>query len=102
MSTKPPPIELRMLDRVRELELFIKGLQDGTTTYAQFEFQSRALMAKRAFAFVVCHDYCEIQPLTEAEYNKQLANSNTVWQCPNCGVSADYHDELSERAQGVS
>jgi len=60
-------------------------------------------------AYVDCHDDskaeiegCGIQGLTQEQYERQLSNPCATWRCPCCGREADYNDELSEKAQGLS
>ncbi len=43
-----------------------------------------------------CTDY-HIQYLTEAEYSRQMAQPDSLWQCLRCGGPAEWDDENYER-----
>ena len=47
---------------------------------------------------VICHSErkCGIQPLTEEQYEAQLNNPFSKWQCPNCGGVAEWDDDSLE------
>jgi hypothetical protein len=45
---------------------------------------------------------CGTQGLTQEQYERQLSNPWATWRCPCCDREADYNDELSEKAQGIS
>lgn len=58
------------------------------------------------FAFVRCHGdsvpgltSCGIVGLTRKQYCQQMRRPNRGWDCPNCGSTASYQDQLSEEAQ---
>lgn len=103
-----PTSMLRMYDRVRELEKFVEKLTLGAPELqselhrAELHREAHELLKSRASAFVWCNASCGVVPLTEQEYLAQLERPNRGWACTKCGGAADYHDTLSERAQGVS
>ncbi len=61
-------------------------------------------------AYVDCigpHDVPEIegcgtQGLTQGQYDRQMTNPWATWRCPCCGGEADFNDELSEKAMGIT
>ena len=39
---------------------------------------------------------CGNQPLSDIEYDLQLANPNALWYCPKCHSIAEWNDRMSE------
>lgn len=66
-------------------------------------------MNQPVFAYVDCPgdptadiEGCGTQGLTIEQYERQLRNPWATWRCPCCGGGAQYNDDLSEKAQGIS
>lgn len=44
---------------------------------------------------------CGLVALTNDQYMAQMMRPDSLWCCPNCGSTAHYDDNESERVQGV-
>jgi len=63
------------------------------------------------YAFVFCHGVgfnvvgyigdhsCGTVALSREQYIDQMQSPDVLWMCPNCGATATYLDEKSEKAQ---
>ena len=51
------------------------------------------------FAAVNCFDGCGLVEIDHAEYSRQMARPDALWQCPTCGSEASFDDDTYERLQ---